>query len=544
MSSTRGRATAQQQPPPVPIAPHAPNQRRSPAIWLAVLPVLAIAIIGADQSSHGRSIVSSIQEFLLKYAGVFALIGLTAAVGVGVLATDRIVMRPASRVVAQSVHRGVSLAALTALITHVALEIVAHRVGAASVLIPFTARFRTLYTGIGTLASDLFIMIVITGALRGRFAGRHPRAWRMIHVSAYLCWLFAVVHGLLGGRAAKPYVDWSYGGCMALVALALAVRYVATQRPAEEKLAHPVSDKISVPAEGLIPGTKVTMAPLAGTAAASRQALPAGSSGAGQDGTGPAGTATGPMPVTPPPLAEYSPAQYSREELSPAARYSQAEQLRTQQAQAQRRMMQAEVPMPSGGPVPGSTVPGSPVPGSPVPGSTVPGGAGYRGEPGRAGRRDWRDDVDHTDPRGWPAVGHDPRDAPDPRDVPGSWGGPVTTHAGSRGRRARPDAARPRPARSHETDPYGWTMPAGSGGAMNGGTGLNGQGMPGGWGASRGAEPGMGAWRDDDDSWRGGQEGPPGPSDPYGWPPARDMTDAHGWTDTRGHGRAGGGAHR
>ncbi len=270
MSSPRGRASSR---PPVPAAVPAPR-RRWPAICTAAVTLIVIAVIAAEHTSHGRSIVSSIQEFLLKYAGVFALIGLTAAVGVGVLATDRIVMRPGSRVVAQSVHRGVSLAALTALIAHITLEIVAHRVGPVDAVIPFISRFRTLYTGIGTLAFDLFILIVITGAVRGRFAGKRPRAWRGIHACAYLCWLFAVVHGLLGGRAAKPYVDWSYGGCMALVALALAVRYVAAQRTAEEKLAHPVPDRLSVPAEGLIPGTRVSMAPLSGAHAA-RPALPA-----------------------------------------------------------------------------------------------------------------------------------------------------------------------------------------------------------------------------------------------------------------------------
>lgn len=456
MSSPRGRASSR---PPVPAAPPAPR-RRWPAICIGAASLLLFAVIAAEHTSHGRSIVSSVQEFLLKYAGVFALIGLTAAVGVGVLATDRIVMRPGSRVVAQSVHRGVSLAALTALITHILLEIVAHRVGPVDAIIPFMSRFRTLYTGIGTLASDLFILIVITGAVRGRFAGKRAGAWRGIHASAYLCWLFAVVHGLLGGRTAKPYVDWSYGGCMALVALALAVRYVATQRTAEEKLAHPVPDRMSVPAEGLIPGTRVSMAPISGAHAA-RAALPAGQGTAGpvtgplsaiRTGpmsvvrTGPLPTVTGPMPavtgpmptVTGPmpsvrtgplprisePLPSMSAAPVdalgaddprnlaaagrrpARHAPPPAPRYSaaeiasarqsQAQQLKTQQQQAQARH---ERLMRQENPAPG-WAPGS--------GSRddTPGRAPARDDtPGHGPARDdatgWRADVDSTDPRGW-----------------------------------------------------------------------------------------------------------------------------------------------
>jgi hypothetical protein len=164
-------------------------------------------------------------------------------------------------VVAQAVHRGLSLAALTALIAHIVLEITAHRVDLADAFVPFLARFRTLYTGLGTLAFDLLILIVATGYLRGRFAGRWPWAWRAIHALAYLAWPLSIIHGLLGGRTAHPYVDWSYGACVAAVLLALCVRFAATVRTDQEKAAYPVPDRLSAPAEGLVPGAQVMMTP-------------------------------------------------------------------------------------------------------------------------------------------------------------------------------------------------------------------------------------------------------------------------------------------
>jgi hypothetical protein len=443
MSSPRGQAGRQA--PPTPVALLA-QRRRWPAVWAAVIVVTVIAVIAMEHTSHGRSIVSSIQEFLLKYAGVFALIGMTTAVGVGLLATDRIVMRPGHRVVAQSVHRGVSLGAMAALAVHIALEIVAHKVGVLDIVIPFLARFRTLYTGLGTLAADLFVLIVVTGFLRGRFAGKWPWAWRALHAAAYAAWPLCVVHGLLGGRTAKPYVDWSYGGCLALVAIALAIRVVATVRTDDEKLAHPVSDRLSVPAEGLIPGSRVSMAPL-GAGSLGAGSLGAGSGGAGSGAIGPAAAsrrelAAGPgawagpgragsgqadsgeylrpeqssyaQPQYSQPPPEHAPpprypqAQYSQAEYS-QARYSQAQELQRQQRQAQQRqerLMQYEAPAPGWAP----------------------------DNPDQAQTAEWSIDSDMTDPHGWPSTASGPGDDYDP---PGQSYG-------------RPDAR-------DLTDAHGWT---------------------------------------------------------------------------------------
>jgi DMSO/TMAO reductase YedYZ heme-binding membrane subunit len=218
--------------------------RRVRIIWAII--VLLVVIPGAAASGatpQGKDIVAAVQRFMLFYSGVLALIALTAAVGVGLVATDRIIMAPASRVVAQAVHRAVSFAALAFLVTHIVLEILAHRSRVIDAFVPFLARGRTFYIGLGTIASDLVILLVVTGIARGRFAAKWPWTWRAIHTTAYLAWPLAIVHGLLAGRTAKPYVDWSYGACLAAVGLALIVRFVATIRSRREKTAHPLPDR-------------------------------------------------------------------------------------------------------------------------------------------------------------------------------------------------------------------------------------------------------------------------------------------------------------
>jgi hypothetical protein len=184
----------------------------------------------AGTTTAGGAALAGLQRFLLAYSGVFALLALTAAVAAGLVATDRLVVSPAGRVTFQAVHRALSLAAVGFLATHVLLEILAHRSRAVDAVVPFLASGRTLYLGLGTLASDLVLLIALTGVARGRFAAGWTAIWRGVHVTAYLGWPLAILHGLLAGRTAKPYVDWSYGGCVAAVAVALVIRLVAVPR--------------------------------------------------------------------------------------------------------------------------------------------------------------------------------------------------------------------------------------------------------------------------------------------------------------------------
>jgi hypothetical protein len=199
----------------------------------ALVVFMGVMII-AGITATGHTIDMALMHFLLFYAGVFALIGLTTAVGVGLLASDRIVMTPSGRIIAQAVHRAVSFGAVGFLIIHIVTEMIAGRSRAADAVVPFLDHGRTLYLGLGTIASDLFLLILVTGILRARFATVRPTwAWRALHSAAYLAWVMGIVHGLLAGRTAKSYVDWSYGACVAAVGLALIVRVVAAGRVRE-----------------------------------------------------------------------------------------------------------------------------------------------------------------------------------------------------------------------------------------------------------------------------------------------------------------------
>ena len=209
-------------------------------IMTALATGTVVIVFALVLTKPGRDIDAATQHFMLFYAGVFALIGLTASVGVGLVATDRIVMTPGHRVMAQAVHRAVSFGALAFLVIHIVTEILAQRSHVIDAFIPFLSPYRTFYIGLGAIASDLILLIVVTSIFRRRFTA-HGKAWRWraIHYSSYLAFVFAVLHGLLGGRPAKPYVDWSYGFAIALTALAVMVRFLAISLREKDKVSAP-----------------------------------------------------------------------------------------------------------------------------------------------------------------------------------------------------------------------------------------------------------------------------------------------------------------
>src|SRR6185437_3062292 len=218
-------------------------------------------------------------------------------------ATDRMFLSPAHRVLVQSAHRAASFGAVTFLIIHIITEILAQRVHALDAVVPFLSPFRTFYIGLGTIASDLIILLVITGILRGRFnAGGKAWRWRAIHYAAYLSFVFGVWHGLLGGRPGKPYVDWSYGFVVAFVLLGLAVRIFSNSlRPKENLSAPPVDQAASSGAQPVLsaPLSAPVLTALPAGGGASDAAQPSyepGYEGPPRYLGAPRATETGPMP--------------------------------------------------------------------------------------------------------------------------------------------------------------------------------------------------------------------------------------------------------
>ena len=263
--------------------------------WLWILNAVVISTVvlaaAAAATTTGRTVVAASDHFLLYYAGVLALIALTAEVGIGLVASDRIFMKPSARVTAQALHRAMGFGAIAFLAIHIVLEIIAGRSQPADAVIPFLDKGKTFYLGLGTVASDMLIVIIMTGIYRARLAASmSPKAWRVIHASAYAAWIFGLVHGLLAGRPAKSFfgfsgfVAWSYGACVVAVAAALMVRLVARNRAGNELASHPVPDSGGTGGWTAAAAALTGTGALPGAAALTATAMPAPALAAGSPG--------------------------------------------------------------------------------------------------------------------------------------------------------------------------------------------------------------------------------------------------------------------
>ncbi|HWI63979.1 MAG TPA: hypothetical protein VNT75_19255 [Symbiobacteriaceae bacterium] len=92
----------------------------------------------------------------------------------------------------------------------------------AGILIPFAAAHHPLLNGIGGLAFYIALGVTVTTYFRGQIGAT---AWRAIHLTSLVSFLFALAHGLMLGTDAKlPTVAFTYRFAALSVAALLAYR--------------------------------------------------------------------------------------------------------------------------------------------------------------------------------------------------------------------------------------------------------------------------------------------------------------------------------
>ena len=170
--------------------------------------------------------------FLARAAGFVALMSASLTVALGAAGSSS---RGDGRIVAQLVHRSAAVVTLAFLGLHAALLITDHfvNVSLSGALVPFTAGYRGLALGLGTLAVYAFVVVALTGALRGRLATHADaaRTWRVVHGSAYGAWALAMLHGMLAGTdTLRGWALAIYGLSAFMVASAVVVRLASEAR--------------------------------------------------------------------------------------------------------------------------------------------------------------------------------------------------------------------------------------------------------------------------------------------------------------------------
>jgi sulfoxide reductase heme-binding subunit YedZ len=91
-------------------------------------------------------------------------------------------------------------------------------------LIPFAGAYRQFWLGLGTLAFDLLIIVLITSLNRARLG---LRTWRAIHWLSYFIWPIALAHALgTGTDATQLWMGVLAIGCATAVAATATWRFV------------------------------------------------------------------------------------------------------------------------------------------------------------------------------------------------------------------------------------------------------------------------------------------------------------------------------
>lgn len=196
------------------------------AAAMLLLPLLAIG--GSD----------GFREFLDFGTGVLSLVSLTASVAWAIVATDRLLLTPRQRLLAQAIHRATAVASLGFLLLHGTVKVSLGHVELLGALIPFGLGVTGSagLIGFGSLAGLLMVVAASTGALRSTLAGRSGIAsrWRPLHMLAYPAWCAALIHGLYAGRPAAGWVVTLY--CLALLGVAAAVTVRLLPTPLRQRL--------------------------------------------------------------------------------------------------------------------------------------------------------------------------------------------------------------------------------------------------------------------------------------------------------------------
>jgi DMSO/TMAO reductase YedYZ heme-binding membrane subunit len=161
-----------------------------------------------SQAAHATAIVvtsSTPLWYTTRATGLVALVLLTWSMALGLLASARFQRAGWPRFVTQGLHRNVSLLALAFTALHVLTSVLDGFVNIPlqDAFVPFISSYRPLWTGLGAVAFDLMIALIVTSLLRARIG---LKVWRFVHYGAYLCWPIAVLHGL--GTGTDTPVRW------------------------------------------------------------------------------------------------------------------------------------------------------------------------------------------------------------------------------------------------------------------------------------------------------------------------------------------------
>lgn len=190
--------------------------------------------------------------YLARATGAVTLVLLTLTVALGIANQQRWAPRRTPRFVVEHLHRSTSLLVMVLLVIHIAASVIDGyvQIRLVDAVVPFVSDYHPLWLGLGTLAFDLLIALIVTSVLRAHLGAR---TWKAVHWLAYACWPVAMTHGLGIGTdsGTTGWMLWLSVACAGVVAAAVRARVSREPADAGAPLAP------TVPLGSLTPDRKV-----------------------------------------------------------------------------------------------------------------------------------------------------------------------------------------------------------------------------------------------------------------------------------------------
>jgi predicted ferric reductase len=143
---------------------------------------------------------SSVQVmwYITRAAGLTAYLLVWLSTVWGLAVSNKIFDPVLHRAFTYDFHQFISLLALGFIVIHIIVLLADQYLpfSVAQILIPFTATYRPLWTGVGVITLYLTLLVSITFYLR-RWIGM--KTFRFIHLASYLAFVGTALHGLLSG---------------------------------------------------------------------------------------------------------------------------------------------------------------------------------------------------------------------------------------------------------------------------------------------------------------------------------------------------------
>lgn len=162
--------------------------------------------------------------YLTRSTGAVAILLLSVAVALGVLDVQRWSTPRWPRFIVDSIHRNAALLALVFLVLHILTSVLDSfaPIGLIDAVVPFVGAYRPFWLGLGAVAFDLIVAVIITSLLRARMG---YSSWRAIHWLTYASWPLALLHGFgTGSDASKAWLQALSAVCLVMVLGAVIVR--------------------------------------------------------------------------------------------------------------------------------------------------------------------------------------------------------------------------------------------------------------------------------------------------------------------------------